>query len=174
MKTFNYSDENDRCYGLTGMVLTMYEHEAINMLQRITLDCDDGYSIAFTPDFYFNSNPRYSAKLAWNEMLRQYQSLVRLVLGNIACRRLVGEHKPIDAASRAEMLRLVSEPGADDCALEQDEIETIFNHTLRDMQDMFGNAKVAMLSDRFAQELKQRRTMASDEVAELIQFLIRH
>lgn len=173
MKTFNYSDENDRCYGLTGMVLTMYEQEVINMLHLITLDSDDGYSIVFTPDFYFNSNPRYSAKLAWNEMLRQYQSLVRLVLGNIACRRLVHEHKPIDADSRAEMLQLVSAPGADDCALEQDEIEAIFNHTLRDMQEMFGNARVAALSDRFAEELKQRRTMSADDVADVIQCLIR-
>lgn len=173
MKTFNYSDENDRCYGLTGMVMTMYEHQAIDMLHMITLDNADGYSIVFTPDFYFNSNPRYSAKLAWNEMLRQYQQLVRLVLGNIACRRLVHEGKPIDSDVRRQMLQLVSGPGADDCALEPDEIESLFNHTLRDAQDMFGNSKVAALSHRFADELKRRRSMGADEVADMIQFLIR-
>ncbi len=156
------------------MVMTMYEHQVIDMLHMITLDSADGCSIVFTPDFYFNSNPRYSAKLAWNEMLRQYQALVRLVLANIACRRLVHEQKPIDADSRKEMLQLVSGPGADDCALEKDEIETIFNRTLRDMLQMFGNERVATLSHRFVDELKQRRTLASDEVAELIQYLIRN
>lgn len=174
MKTFNYSDEDDRCYGLTGMVVTMYEHEVIDMLHLITLDSADGHSIVFTPDFFFNSNPRYSAKLAWNEMLRQYQSMVRLVLGNIACRRLVHERKPIDADSRAEMLQAVTGPGVDDCALEADEVEAIFDHTLREMQEMFGNAKVANISHRFVEELKHRRTMAADEVAEMVQYLIRH
>ncbi len=156
------------------MVVTMYEHEVIDMLSLITLDSDDGSSIVFTPDFFFDSNPRYSAKLAWNEMLRQYQSLVRLVLGNIACRRLVHERKPVDAGTRASMLELVAAPGLEDCALERDEVEAIFKHTMREMEEMFGNAKVASLSNRFVDELKRRRTLAAGEAAELVQFLIRH
>ncbi len=49
--TLKYSDETDKCYGLTGMVIGLFIYDGEQYLSSITLDGGADSSIEFTPDF---------------------------------------------------------------------------------------------------------------------------
>ena len=171
---FSYTDEDDKCYGLTGMVISLNVLEHDDMLQEITLDSENGDSITFTPDFYFYSNPRFSAKIAWNEMLKQYQTLTGLIVGNILCRYQVKRGRPITSSLRDEMRALVVEEGRDLCQLEDDEISMVFDKTLDFMENVYCNSSVHRLACALADTIKKRRTLSGHEVRDELQILRRY
>lgn len=168
---FVYIDEDDKCYGLTGMVISMNVFDSSEMLREITLDSDKSESISFTPDFFFNSNPRYSARIAWNEMLKQYQLFTGLVLGNILCRYNVKRKQRLTPSLLSEIKKLVEEEGRDVCQLDEDEIEVVFTKTYNYLSDIYDSYQIKTLSDRFVSVIKRRRTMSGNEVLEELQIL---
>ncbi len=171
---FTYTDDNDKSYGLTGMVISLNVWDQSEMLQEVNLDNGEGYSITFTPDFYFNGNPRYSAKLAWNEMVGQYKTLLALVLGNIVCRNMAQHHRYLSEDCRREVYDLVADEGRESCSLEKDEIDNLFNNTLQYLEGLYSKAQMTMFAQRFAKELVQRRHMTASEINDLIQYLRTH
>ncbi|MCC8113135.1 MAG: hypothetical protein LUD17_00205 [Bacteroidales bacterium] len=170
---FAYSDEEDKSFGLTGMVISLNIYDQYSMLREVSMDRPDGEGIAFTPDFYFDGNPRMSAKIAWNEMVRQYQMLTGMVLGNVMCRSMVHLRKPLAQERLDAMRRIVEEEGTQSCSLEQDEIDAIFNKTYNYLERLYSNRQVATIADRFAAVLRRRRTMTGTDVEEEIETLRR-
>lgn len=170
---FSYTDEDDKCYGLSGMVISLNVLDSDDMLREISIEADHGESISFTPDFFFCSNPRYSAKIAWNEMLKQYQLLTGLVVGNIMCRYTVQRHKPLSSSLIDDMKALIQEEGKETCSLEDDEIDMIFDKTLSFMRSVYANPQVHAIACGIADAIKQRRTMSGSEVLEEMQMLRR-
>ena len=81
-----YRDNRDKTYGLTGMAIALVMADGEDMLMQVSLDAPAGEGITFTPDFYFQGNPRYSAKLAWNQMLKQLSLVTGMMIGNVMCR----------------------------------------------------------------------------------------
>ncbi len=174
MRTFLYKDDTDKSYGLTGMVISLNVWDQSEMLQEVNLDNGEGESITFTPDFYFNSNPRYSAKLAWKEMVAQYKTLLALVLGNIVCRNMAQNHQYLSEDTRQEVYDLVAEEGREACSLENDEIENLFDDTLHYLEGLYSKSQMSTFAQRFADELVRRRHMTASDVNDLIQFLRTH
>ncbi len=168
---FSYTDEDDKCYGLTGMVISLNVLEHDDMLQEVTLDSESGDSITFTPDFYFYSNPRFSAKIAWNEMLKQYQLLTGLIVGNILCRYHVEKRQPITPAVRKDIRSLVEEEGREMCQLEDDEISMVLDKTLNFMENIYTSSSVHRLARDFVEVIKKRRTLSGHDVIEELQML---
>ena len=46
-----YTDDQDKCYGVTGMAVSLVVWDADDMLARIDIDSDD--NIEFVPEYYF-------------------------------------------------------------------------------------------------------------------------
>ncbi|MCC8118273.1 MAG: hypothetical protein LIP09_05935 [Bacteroidales bacterium] len=174
MQAFLYKDDTDKSFGLTGMVISLNVWDQSEMLQEVNLDNGEGYSITFTPDFYFNGNPRYSAKLAWKEMVAQYKTLLALVLGNIVCRSMAQHHHYLSDDSRKEVYELVADEGRESCSLEKDEIDSLFDNTLQYLENIYSKSQMTDFARRFAKELEQRRRMTASDVNDLIQYLRTH
>lgn len=172
-RKFVYTDEEDKSYGLTGMALSLVVWDNYPMLRHISLDDAEGESIAFSPDFFFCSNPRFSAKIAWSELVKQYQTLTSLVMGNIMCRQIVHRRQALTPEDLADIYALIEEEGREDCQLEKDEIDEIFNKTLANLQRIYTNRQVEVIASQFADILRHRRTMSGHEVAEQIEILQR-
>lgn len=170
---FIYADENDKSYGLTGMIISLNVLDSDDMLREVSLDNARGDSISFTPDFFFCSNPRYSAKIAWKEMVKQYQLLTGLVIGNVLCRYSVSRHARPDRRTLADLKALIADEGHDMCSFDDDEIDEIFDKTFGYLDNVFSNRSVHSLADSFVAVLRQRRTMSGSEVLEEMQQLNR-
>lgn len=171
---FAYTDENDKSYGLTGMVITLDVFDNEDMLSEISLDNAHGDSIAFTPDFYFSGNPRFSAKIAWNEMIKQYQLLTAMVIGNVMCRYNVGRQRALASADIQGIRAIVYDEGHDSCALDDDEIDMIYRKTYDYMSSVFSNVRIHSISRALASVIQQRRTLSGSEIIEQLSYLHRH
>lgn len=169
IKNFAYTDERDKCYGITGIVVSLDVLDNEGMVQSIDIDDED--ALTFTPDFFFCSNPRYSAKLAWNETLKQYQLLVGMVMSNIMSRYCVKLHRQLTPDIIRQMHDLIADEGRDACSLDDDEIDTVFNKTFRYLNEVFANAKIQYIVDKFARYLQQHRQLSCEEINDQLHIL---
>ena len=70
-KQFSYKNEDDKCYGLTGMAIALVVFDGEDYLTTINLDAETSKEMMdFTDDFYFSGNPEFSAKNVWNQILK--------------------------------------------------------------------------------------------------------
>ena len=168
---FSYKDTTDKCYGLAGRAISLKVLDNDFRIHHVTIDDADDEAMTFTPDFFFYSNPRYSAKITWNEMLRQYQLLVGLVVGDIVCRHRVHLGHAVDNASVREMLSLIDEEGREQCSLDDDEISTVFDKTYRYLDRVFADSRVQQLASSVADTLQTRRMLTGSEIADLLDIL---
>lgn len=161
---FRYTDEVDKSFGLAGMVLSLTAWDKHLMVSNITLDSADGSSITFGPEFFFSSNPRMSARIAWNELVKQYQMFTGMVIGNILCRKAVCKRESLTRQLASEIYSLIEDEGRDLCALEDDEIDLIFKKTYDYLSDFFSDGRMASAADRFASDLRLRRSMTAYDI----------
>lgn len=166
--TFTYRDERDKSYGLSGMALAMYADDACHMLQAVSLDSPDA-QIAFTPDFFFSSNPRYSAKIAWSEMLKQFRTLNLLIVSNVLSRHILLHRQAVTSTLLSDMLSLVKAEGRDECQLEDDEIERVFSKACSDMRQILATPRVAAVLAHLADTLIERRALSGTDISDLIE-----
>ena len=97
-----YIDENDKCYGITGMAIGVTIFDADEIVSAISLDSESGESIEFSPEYYFNGNPRLSAKVSWNHILKHFEVSMGMLLGNVLCRSHVLNNAVLDNDTRKQ------------------------------------------------------------------------
>lgn len=167
--TLKYTDDRDRCYGLTGMAMSIVVMNGEEMLAAIDMDAPADEMMKFTPQYYFAGNPRLSARLAWNEIVEHYQLTMAMLVSNVLCRYYVHRREEITP----ELLKLVHEylvdEGTDTCQLGEDEINTLFNKHFSYMQRLFRHQGVQTVVDDFARQLIKRRQMSINEIIECFQ-----
>lgn len=166
-----YIDENDKCYGITGMAIGMVVWEAENVLSAISVDAPADETVEFTPDFYFAGNPGLSAKVAWNHIVQHFQVSMGMLIGNILCRSYVLHREQVDDATRGELLSYLDEEGRETCSLESDEIERLFNKSYNYLHKVFNHVGVQGVVHDFARDLKAQRRMSRGEVIEHLRAL---
>lgn len=169
---FKYADERDKCYGLAGIAISLNVWNGHQAIRQITIDGPE--SVSFAPEASVCSNPRMSAKIAWNDQLRQYQLLMGMALSNLMSRAIVLRHKQIGHDLRDRFFAIVDADGQAYCALERDETETIFNKTYHYLNSLYSNAQVVNAVRLFADALQTRRTMSAAEVEEELERCLRH
>ncbi|MCM1224531.1 MAG: hypothetical protein NC548_59795 [Lachnospiraceae bacterium] len=171
-KKFIYVDEVDKSFGLAGMAISLTAWDKHDMISSITLDAEgEDSSITFSPEFFFSQNPRMSARIAWNELVKQYQMFVGMVIGNIMCRKTAGKNDRMGEELASDIYSLVEDEGLDLCSLEKDEIEIIFNKTYNFLSDFFSDSRMAAAADRFASDLRLRRSMSTYDIEDELRLL---
>ncbi|MCM1518766.1 MAG: hypothetical protein NC117_09010 [Pseudoflavonifractor sp.] len=166
-----YRDDDDRCYGLTGMAISMVVLDTDHLLSSISLESPDRDMFSFTHEYYFSGDPKLSAKAAWSALVKNYQATVGMLLGNVMCRSYVYSHRELDNATRMALLDVVEEEGRDVCSLENDEIERLFDKIYGYMHKVFSHHGVQSVAEDFTRTLKRDRYMSRADVLENLRAL---
>jgi hypothetical protein len=166
-----YRDEDDKCYGLTGMAIGLTIFEAEDLFSEISLDGEGLDCITFTPAYYFPENPIIEPKDTWQHTLSRYQMTSALVIADAMCRTIFHDHKAIDRDLRGRLYEVISLEGKESCQLEDDEVQRLFDKTYRYLQKLLTNSQVQDVVKDFAGQLKKSRRMAQQDVAELLRVL---
>lgn len=170
ISVLNYKDEEDRTYGLAGMVIAAASLDAIDRVATVSLD-SAGPMITFSNEFYFAGSQTISPKATWHKLMENLQIVSAMTISNMLSRRYVHERRT-DINDMLEPLReAVAADGLDVCALEKDECDTIFSSMLSYSQRIFGNRRLFPLIDEFAGILARRRTLTGREISEELSLL---
>ncbi|MCM1355650.1 MAG: hypothetical protein NC212_04490 [Staphylococcus sp.] len=171
MESLKYKDDTDRSYGATGMAIGLMVFDGEDMLASISIDGDPNEMVAMSPDFYFAGNPGVSAKSAWNQLLKNYNIGVGMLMANLLCRHLVGRRQQLPDEMRDFLHTLAIEEGRDACSLEEDEIDRLFNKNLSYLNRVFTHRGVQSVAHDFAATLLSRRTLSRLDVLEQLEAL---
>ena len=163
-----YKDESDRSLGLSGMAIAIYACDGERFLAGIDVDAPSGNGLALTQEFSFDGNPCLSAKLAWKEMIRQYELATAMLIGNAMCRWYVGRGKRLDSTVERAMRSLVDDEGRRTCELDVDETHRLYEKTFMFLERLFTHAVVADTARRFASTLRERRSLSAAEILDLL------
>lgn len=165
-KKLSYTSEDDKCYGATGMAMAVVIFDGEDMLAGIDLDAQPNEMMRFTSDFYFNGNPGFSAKNAWNQILKNFNLAMAMSIGNVLCRNVVYQQSQL-RQELADMLRsMMIEEGNANCALDEDETSHLFDKNFGYLNRVFNHHGVQSVAHDFARVLKARRSMTRMDVLE--------
>ena len=158
-----YIDETDKSLGIAGMAITLVACDCEDMLACVSLE-DGEESISMAEEFFFNGNPRLSAKIAWNEILKQFQVTAGMLIGNVLCRKFCKGTSPEDLLKVVH--DIIIEEGARHCSLDEDEADAVYNKNYLYYNRLFMHPTVAGVARDFATALRMQRRMTSGEVIE--------
>ena len=163
-ENLKYSDEADRSLGIAGMAIALMACEGEDYIAKVSLE-DGDETIEFSQEAFFVSNPRFSAKIAWNQMMREYHIFTGMLLGNVICRQVLTNKNVKEEL--VEMLHdLIAEHGMHNCSLDEDEVNELFNKDLRYFRRLFSHPAVSDVARDFALNLRVHRRMTAGEVFE--------
>lgn len=165
-----YRNEEDKCYGVTGMAIGIAIWNGEDLLYKLDLDDEENGYISFTPDYYFSGNPALPPKESWKFTLKHYQMTMGMLIANMLCRAMHGSQTNYTKVKKA-IYKTVAEEGMRICQLEEDEIRRMFDETYAYLDQVFSNASVRSIADDFAKKLQANRTLGNYEAKELLGML---
>lgn len=168
MNPLKYENEEDKSYGLAGMLLSVIAHDREEHLCRITLDPADAESpgIEFSESFHYAGNPAVSAKLAWVQMLEEVKVITGMTVSNVLCRNYVAKRRRLDETIFNALRKSVYDEADSLCQLEQDEAEMMLQESLSYFGRLYSSAAVHDSVKRFVTSLLLRRTFSPMEAME--------
>lgn len=168
---FKYKDEEDKCYGLTGMAISMVVFDSDDILSAINLEAPADESVEFLPQYNFSGNPNISIKSVWTKVVEHYQITMGMLIANVMCRNYVYHRSSMDGRIRLDMLNILKQEGHESCSLDDDEIEQLFDKTYSYLHRLFNHHRVHDVAHEFASYLKNHRRMSRADVLEHLQAL---
>ncbi|WP_297065449.1 hypothetical protein [uncultured Duncaniella sp.] len=171
MKSLKYTDDTDRSYGATGMAIGLMIFDGEDMLTSISLDCDPNDMVAMSPYFYFAGNPGVSAKTAWNQMLKNYNIGIGMLMSNLMCRHMVKDRHELPQELHDFLHDFAREEGHEACSLDDDEIDRLFDKNFSYLNRVFTHRGVQSVAHDFAAALMKRRSLSRLDTLELLEAL---
>ena len=168
--TLSYLNEDDRAYGLAGMMVALANLRAIDRVANVSLDAA-GPMVEFSHAYYFSGSPSISPKSTWDNLVENFHLTTSMVLSNILARTLVRlkEQAPEDVLKI--VLNEVELEGMETCSLEKDEVEELYSHALNRAMRIFRNPRVHPAIDEFARIISRKRSLSGREIFDELQNL---
>lgn len=166
-----YRNEDEKCYGATGMAVGIMVFNGEELLSSMSLDADPGSIMEMHDMFYFNGNPGLSAKSAWRQIKENYELSVAMLISNIMCRSLVLDKTPVSLSRKNRIRNIVAQEGRETCGLEDDEISRVFDQEYTILFRVFNHQGVHGVIHDFADTLKRRRQMSRLEILDQLRAL---
>ena len=163
-------NEDDRAYGLAGMMVALANLDAIDRVATITIDTD-GPMVEFSHAYYFSGSPSISPKSTWDNLVENFHITTSMVVGNVLARSLVRLKTDAPEDIMHKIYEQVQEEGKDTCALEEDEIEGLYNHALTRAMRVFRNPRVHPAIEELARILSLKRSLSGREVIDELHLL---
>lgn len=168
IENLKYSDDRDKSYGVAGMAVTLVAMDGESLLAAVSLDSAPGQSMQFTPDYYFNGNPRLSARIAYNHILGHLRLTAAMAVGNVICRSYVGRRRAVDSDAVDALRTVVRDEAMDTCSLDADEADALFEKHYSYFDRLFRHQGVVRIASEFADRLHSCRSMSAAEVFECL------
>lgn len=166
-----YRNEDDKCYGATGMTVGLVVFNGEEMLSAVSLDAAPGNMMEMHDEFYFSGNPRLSASVVWRTMFQNFGLSVAMLISNVMCRRLILDRGVVEQEIKAMLAERVAQEGLDSCGLEEDESRRVFERAYSNLYRVFSHRGVQSVARDFAETLKRRRHLSRFEVLEELRAL---
>lgn len=165
-----YRNEDDRCYGLAGMAISLASLDAFDRVVEVSIDAK-GPMVVFSNEFFWGASQSASPKAVWQRLMNNYHLTTSLAVSNVLSRCLVRDKGADPAEMLARLKPAIRDEGREVCVLEDDEIEIFYDNTLRSMQRIFSNRRIYPLVDELARILARRRRLSGREIAEELHYL---
>ncbi|MDE5969320.1 MAG: hypothetical protein K2K88_06385 [Muribaculaceae bacterium] len=164
-----YIDETDRCYGLAGSAIGLYIYDGESYIQMIDLDSDE--KLKLSNEFYFVTNPKFSTRLMWNRLIKQFEMTMAMTLSDYLCRCHVNRHTTPTHDDRETLRLTVTAEGMEYCSLEKEEADAIFEKTYTYMNRVFNHSGVQSIARNFTEQLVSSRSLDHADIVELLDTL---
>lgn len=165
--TLSYRNENDKAFGLAGMILSLGSLDALDTIVRVSLD-SSGPMVTFNNQYYYAMSPKLSPKVAWENLKRNFYITSAMVMGNVMARSMVRDNAAVPDAVLDDILAEMQNEGCDSVQLENDEVKQLYDHILMRMRRLFGNPRMHPVVRELSGVLELRRSLTADEVIEEI------
>ena len=164
-----YVDEDDKCYGLAGMAISLMVWDAEDRLHSIDADAASEVAMVMSPEFYLCMSQAQSPKSAWQSRLQRFQIEAAMLVGNVVCRQLAHRQmSSIGAEADRRMRKFLQEEADELCQLEQDEVGNIYSKALSYCNRMFSHPVVCSVAKSLADTIASRRQLTSSETFEIL------
>ncbi len=165
MESLKYIDEEDKIYGLTGMAIAIVVWDEAEAIDSINVDGNVEDSVLFASDYVYAAPAGVSVKKVWEHNFLHYRLCMRLLLANVVCRHYMRNGStPIKSSLEKLMRDILREEGVRQCALEADEIESVFAKNYDTVHRVFRHNGVQQVARDFAATLRECRTMSAGEI----------
>ena len=124
------------------------------------MDAEPGHCIEFGSEFFFNGNPRLSAKIAWTELIKQFRVATGLLVANAMSRNYVQHRR-----------RLSHDTGAPTGARE---LDAVLERNFQFFDRLFQMQAVHEAAHSLAAQLVERRTLTPAEVVDRLASMMRY
>lgn len=168
--TLQYTNEDDRAYGLAGMAISLAALDAIDRVVEFSIDAD-GPMVTFSNEYYFTSAPAVSPKSVWENLMRNFHITASMVISNVMARSLVRLHEDVPADVLSEVYDRISEEGRDTCGLEDDEVKSFYDRTYYQQRRIFSNPRLMPAIDELARVISRRRRLSGMELRDELELL---
>lgn len=168
--TLAYLNEDDRAYGLAGMVISLASLHAIDRVAEVYLDAE-GPMIEFSHRYYFPGSPSISPKASWDNLVQNFHLTTSMVVANVLARSIVRMHEEAPDDVMKEIFGEVEREGRETCSLEEDEIENLYNNVLMHTRRLFRNPRLHPAIDEFAHVISRKRRLSGMEIRDELTLL---
>ena len=168
--SLSYLNEDDRAYGLAGMMVALANLDAIDRVATVSID-NDGPMVEFSHEYYFTGTPSISPKSTWDNLVQNFHITTSMVVGNILARSLVRLKEEAPEDIMKEVYDLVEEEGRETCSLETDEVQKLYDHALNRSLRIFRNPRVHPVINEFARVISLKRSFSGREIYDELHLL---
>lgn len=170
-KGLSYINEDDKCYGATGMAIGILVFNGEDFLSSISLDEEPADMVEMQDIYYFSGNPGLSAKSAWRRIKGNFDLSVAMLISNVMCRSMVLDRRGVSPEHKNLIRNIAQEEGEEVCGLESDEIARVFDREYTVLFRIFNHQGVHSVAHDFADTLKRRRRLSRLEILEELRAL---
>lgn len=168
--SLHYSNEDDRAYGLAGMMIALANLRAIDRIVMVDLD-SDGPMVEFSHAYYFAGSPSISPKSTWRNLLGNLRLTTSMAISNVLARSLVRLKTDAPAEILNVIYKQVEEEGRNICELEDDEIQQLYSGALNQALRIFRNPRFHPVIDDFAHLISRKRHLSGREILDELHYL---
>ncbi len=166
--TLHYTDSRDKAYGVAGMAITHVALDGEDFFAGIDLDAPAGEHLIMSHDYGVRCNPRMSAKVVWEQTLRELRLTASLALANITCRRYLLAHMSVRPAELDALRDALRHDASVHLDMDGDEADSIFEECRSYADRLFRHHGVADIAHNFAGRLADRHQMSGREALEIL------
>lgn len=168
--SIQYSNDDDRAYGLAGMAISLAALDALDKVASISLDANDTM-VTFSQEYYYSLSPGISPKVSWNNLIGNYNITAAMALSNVMSRWLVRRGEEVPREIMDMLYEAISEEGRDTCSLDDDETLSLYNRVDSYMRRIFRNERLHPAINEFVRILSLQRTLSGSEIADELRLL---
>lgn len=164
LDTFEYRNEDDKAYGLAGMVISAGSLDALELIHSVSLD-EDGPMVRFSEAYHHLLLPSLSPKGVWEQLRRNLYITAAMAVGNLMARSVVRDGAEVPVRLLGDLHKAMADEARDTLSLDDDETDALFDHLLRHNMKIFHNPRVRPKVYALTHRLALLRTLSQGDLA---------